>query len=152
MSLNKPQGYMYSALTSMIEFYRHSSYYIIISDRVNPYDIYAILYSSPAYGNSSIFAWLGYLIQAFIWSLIFILFFAQWYFIMYFITVRLAIWFLFVLFLYISCFLIASQSTIDMIFNSMSQTDTICTGVACKKVWYVLHTVKAVADRISNQV
>ena len=55
MSLTEAQGYMCTALTSMSEIYWYSSYFIIISERVNPYDIYAILYGSLAYGNSSIF-------------------------------------------------------------------------------------------------
>ena len=77
MSLTKAQGYMRSAPTSLIEVYRHSSSFIIISDRINSYDIYAILYGASAYGNSSIFPYFGYLIRAFIWFLIFVPFFVH---------------------------------------------------------------------------
>ena len=38
------------------------------------------------------------------------------------------------------------------IFNIVSRPNTICTGVACNMVWYVLRTEKSVAARITYQV
>ena len=62
--------------------------------------------------------------------------------------------YLFWLFLSISYFLnilIDSYSTMKVIFNIMSCTNKICTGVVCNLVYHVLHTAKSVAGSISDQ-
>ena len=51
---------MRTSLTSLIEGYRCTIYFIIICDRFNPYNIYALLYDSSAYDNNFSCPYLGY--------------------------------------------------------------------------------------------
>ena len=148
-------AFLHISLASIIE--GHWRVYILwlLVIGFNPYNVYALLYGAPAYCDVSISPYLGYWIRAYIRLLILICFFLRnnnLSRILYLCGLQFlfSIWLLSSI---IFCLrsLIASQSSLNEVFNIMSRPKTNWPGVDYSVVWYVLRTAKDVAANISDQ-
>ena len=121
----------------------------------NPYDIYALLYGTLTFGDSSNCTDPGNWIGNCVWFLIFVRFFiVRWYFLTYSIVIRFLFEFSFRFFLSICnclCLLIYSHSATKGVFNTMPYPNISWPDVVCTMVWYMLHTAKAVSSKIPDQ-
>ena len=121
------QGYICSALVSLIEVLRRIIYFFLLIIGFNTYNIYALLYGALVHVNSYTDSNFGKRLRTLLWIFVFIFFLIEFlYFLMYSITVQLVIFILLWYFLSIrSCLhlIIAPQSVMKGVFNIMSCTN-----------------------------
>ena len=68
------QGYMRSSLISLIGIYQRTGYLFLFILSFNPYNIIALFYSAPMYGNSYIFPNLVNRVGVSLWILVHVCF------------------------------------------------------------------------------